>query len=395
MKNSPRLTVAVLTSWYPTPQAPLNGVFIFEQAKVLAAYHEIGVLLPRAVPWRQVLAGRVGPKHVFERIDGASFARERFVALFPRCPARWMHGRMYRTYRRAFEAFVGRVGVPDIIHAHVVLPAGYAAARIGAEYRIPVVLTEHWGDPAANIGTWWEVRLARWAYKHCAGVIAVSPAQECDIKSVEPSSRTSVVGNLVRTDFFTPAPKTRTPSERFRFLSVGIMCQEKGLPYLIEAGARILSRGRTDFEIRVGGDGPLRNELEKLAERRGLAGNCKFLGALSREQVRDEMRTSDVFVLPSLRESFGIVVGEAMACGVPVIATRCGGPEFTVDDDAGVLVPPGDSRCLADEMHSFLNGKYHFDPSRVRASVVRRFGVEAFLRNITGVYEDVLRTHAV
>jgi glycosyltransferase involved in cell wall biosynthesis len=101
------------------------------------------------------------------------------------------------------------------------------------------------------------------------------------------------------------------------------------------------------------------------------------------------MQACDVFVLSSLRETFGIVVGEAMGCGKPVIATRCGGPEFTVNEQTGVLVEAGSPESLATAMEEFISGQVAFDPETVRASVVNRFSPEAFVRNITGVYESV------
>jgi glycosyltransferase involved in cell wall biosynthesis len=101
------------------------------------------------------------------------------------------------------------------------------------------------------------------------------------------------------------------------------------------------------------------------------------------------MHDCDVFVLPSLNETFGIVVGEAMACGKPVIATRCGGPEFVVTDETGVLIDVGSLEGLTEAMSDFISGRFSFDPSVIRASVVNRFGPSAFLRNIAGIYDEL------
>jgi glycosyltransferase involved in cell wall biosynthesis len=110
---------------------------------------------------------------------------------------------------------------------------------------------------------------------------------------------------------------------------------------------------------------------------------------LTRQGVRQHIQDSDIFVLPSLAETFGVVVGEAMACGKPVLATRCGGPEFILTDETGVLVPVGDPVALADAMEKFINRKVSFNPSIIRSSVLARFGEESFLRNLSGIYDQV------
>jgi glycosyltransferase involved in cell wall biosynthesis len=109
--------------------------------------------------------------------------------------------------------------------------------------------------------------------------------------------------------------------------------------------------------------------------------------------VRHWMRQCDVFVLPSLQETFGIVLGEAMSCGRPVIATRCGGPEFVVTPETGILVDAADPAALADAMQHFIQGKGKFDPEKIRQSVKDRFSTEAFLDTVTAVYEQVWSGH--
>jgi glycosyltransferase involved in cell wall biosynthesis len=110
---------------------------------------------------------------------------------------------------------------------------------------------------------------------------------------------------------------------------------------------------------------------------------------LERDQVRHWMQTCDVFVLPSLGETFGVVLGEAMACGKPVIATRCGGPEFLVTPETGLLVEPGNAAALAEAMEKFISGEISFGSVDLRSEVVRRFGERVFLDNISSIYQQI------
>ncbi len=107
------------------------------------------------------------------------------------------------------------------------------------------------------------------------------------------------------------------------------------------------------------------------------------------------MQDCDVFVLPSLGETFGVVLGEAMACGKPVLSTRCGGPEDVVTSQTGILVPPGDPASLALAMKGFLTHSYSFHPRQIRNSVVQRFGATSFLNNMEQFYQDILHNCAV
>jgi glycosyltransferase involved in cell wall biosynthesis len=192
----------------------------------------------------------------------------------------------------------------------------------------------------------------------------------------------------VRTDFFVPAAGVDKENAKGKsFFVAARLAEQKGLNHLLEAVHILLRNGFNSFELIIGGDGPDRRKLEDLAKTLGVNEHCRFLGALNREQVRDHMQRCDVFVLSSLHETFGVVLGEAMACAKPVISTRCGGPEFVVNEETGVMVDVADPQALADAMANFISGRVFFKPEAVRNSVVNRFSPEVFVRNVSAVYE--------
>ena len=135
-----------------------------------------------------------------------------------------------------------------------------------------------------------------------------------------------VIGNVVRTDLFRPTPRAAHTAPA-RLLCVALLTREKGIGDLIEAAALLVARGAPAFELVIGGDGPDRARLERLCARHGIASLVHFAGLLDRDGVRARMQACDGFILPSWAETFGLVLGEALACGRPVVATRCGGPE--------------------------------------------------------------------
>jgi glycosyltransferase involved in cell wall biosynthesis len=204
-----------------------------------------------------------------------------------------------------------------------------------------------------------------------------------------PELNVDILGNVIRTNFFS-CDKGLRNGKPMRFITIGLLQKEKGVRFLLEASAILVAQGMSNFELVIGGDGKELPKLKETSLRLGLSPRCSFLGLLARSQVREALKSADVFILPSLGETFGIVLGEAMACGKPVIATRCGGPEFVVTPETGLLVEPADPEGIAEAMAKFMSGRMQFDPETVRRSVCRRFGEEAFLASINGLYRSIV-----
>lgn len=382
--------VLILPSWYPTPRSPVNGIFIHDQAVALSGICDVAVLAPHVVGLRDALRWGVQPWWRLEERDGLKVHRTWGIASFPRVLSEAYYRKYARIAQRGFEKVIAAWGKPDIIHAHVVLPAGWAAVRLGKQYAIPVVLTEHSSPFSVHLATECQRRLVLDVLTQVDRVVAVSPALMQQIHAFRAVDVT-VVGELIKAQFFVPPVGGRDEAVGHctRFLFVGLLTQQKGLAYLLRAAQMLVQRGSTAFELVIGGDGPDRAALERAARDLGIADRCRFLGLLTPDQVRDWMQWCDTFVLPSAHETFGIVLGEAMACGKPVLATRCGGAEFVVTPETGVLVNVADPVALADAMHGFMMGRFRFDAQLVRQSVIERFGEEAFLRNVMALYEQV------
>ena len=154
--------------------------------------------------------------------------------------------------------------------------------------------------------------------------------------------------------------------------------EEKGHRFLFDAIPEIISRAGSVVFL-LAGDGPHRSALEADIGRRGLSEVVRFLGR--REDVPELISLSSVVVLPSLAESFGFTLLEAMSLGKPVVASTTGGiPEVVLDGENGLLVPPADSRALADAICRVLE-----DPERAQA-----FGEAGRRRSATFTFERMM-----
>jgi glycosyltransferase involved in cell wall biosynthesis len=381
--------ILILPSWYPNETSPVNGIFIQEQAKALSKKYEVAVLVPMLVSWRQCWRRRLVLEFRGDQSTGLTVYRELAFVPFPRA-LRIIYFCYVAAAKKGLSKILAEWGKPDIIHTHVVLPAGWAAVRLGKRYHIPIVLTEHSSPFSVHLGSAYQQNLVREVLTKVDRIIAVSPALAQQVSAFQNGLKISVMGNHIRTDFFEPLDKVKKPSDSItRFLSIGVLTEQKGLTYLVEAAHLLLQRGVSPFEVIIGGDGRERDKLQKMVEVYRLYDRFRFLGMLTPSEVRYWMQQCDVFVLPSLHETFGIVLGEAMACGKPVISTRCGGAEFVVTPKTGILVNVADPIALAEAMEGFIKGKYKFDDGLIRKSVVERFGEEIFIRNISKLYEEV------
>lgn len=137
-------------------------------------------------------------------------------------------------------------------------------------------------------------------------------------------------------------------------LFVGRLAAVKGVRVLIEAVSRLVE-AHPDLSLTLVGDGPDRAALESEVARRGLAGSISFTGYRSQDEVAEALTRSDLFVLPSFAEGLPVVLMEAMAARVPVVATRIAGiPELVEDGVHGRLVPPGDVEALTGAVDALL-----------------------------------------
>ena len=173
-----------------------------------------------------------------------------------------------------------------------------------------------------------------------------------------------------------PRP-SRAASEPVRFAFAGRMVHWKAIDLLLRAAARV--RENSSVELHIIGDGPRRPRLRRLAVRLGLGTSVIFHGWLSHADCAQRLRACDVFVLPSLRECGGAAVLEAMAMGLPVIASNWGGPADYLDPSCGILVNP--------------RGEYQF-VAEIAAAMTRLAG-DAALRQAMGEagYQKVLREY--
>lgn len=138
-----------------------------------------------------------------------------------------------------------------------------------------------------------------------------------------------------------------------KLVFVGRLCDQKGIFYLLQA-INFLKNRNISTVLTIIGDGPSMMELKHLTSLMMIDQIVQFAGRIENERIFPLLKEQHIFVLPSLFEGFGIAVIEAMAAGLPVIVTRCGGPEDFVDDSVGRVVKAGDAEALAQALQELI-----------------------------------------
>lgn len=238
---------------------------------------------------------------------------------------------------------------PDLIHAHFVLPTGFIAWRLARRFGIPFVLTAHGSDiPGYNpdrFGLWHAALRPAWRriVQDAAAITSPSRFLARLITQQCPDVMVDVIPNG-----FAPAPPLHLPRRRL-VLVVARLFPRKGVQFFLDAVQRLARRG--DWEFVVAGDGPYLQTLREQA--RALGSPVRFIGMVGQQELRSWYQAARIFVFPSIRENFPLVLLEAMDAGCAVITTDAEGCAEVVGD-AGIVVPAGNARAMAERLALLL-----------------------------------------
>jgi len=251
---------------------------------------------------------------------------------------------------------------PDWILAHFTLPGGEVARRWAGRFGVPYAVVLHGADvPDSQKRRFGAVYplikpLVRRVWRQAARVIAVSDGLRELALRTWPEGRIEVVPNGVDIERFRPAEMpTVRDGGTLVVVAVARLVEIKGLQHLIAALARIPADMRSQIRLRLCGTGPYEGELRRQVREAGLDEQVEFAGLIAYDEIPRQLRQSDVFVLPSLQEGLPLSLLEAMASGLPVVATAVGGiPGVVKDGVNGLLVPAAAPAALRDALVRLL-----------------------------------------
>ena len=390
----PEIHILVIPSWYPTAYSNIRGIFFKEQVHALSKNRiRVGVVYPDLRSMR-TFSLRALKENYFQTTvqteDGIPTIRYHGWSIPKTDKIRG--ARFIKLSEKLATKYIRKYDKPDIIHAHSILWGGCAAQHLHERFQIPYFVTEHSSVYMQSMIRGFQEPFIRKTIRDAHTVIAVSSSLADLIAPYAGGKEIEVIPNTIDTGYFSLPVHPRI-TKPFRFLTVAMLTPKKNVGTLIQAFARSF-RGQEEVRLEIGGDGTERTSLEKLVAKEGLDSQIHFLGMLTRNQVRQAMWRANCFVLPSQVETFGVVLIEAMSTGLPVIATKCGGPEDFVSAKVGYLSDPGDEQNLSLIMQKARNKFADFDhclQEEIRKYTVKRFSQQAVISSLLLKYNLILK----
>lgn len=383
------MRVMIVPSWYPEADKPNSGIFFKEQAKALQEFGvEVVVAYPEIHSLKELLQGKIKRGFSFNNEDGIETYRIKEYNYLPK--VKTGSGAIYYPKLKKIYSILDSNGKkPDLIHAHSVLWGGWAAAQIAKKYQIPFIITEHSTAFLRGLIKEHQIPYIKETLDQAKKVIVVGPGLKSELKKYTTEEKLEIIPNIVDTSKFKPS-QTSQKEDKFRFFSLAFLAHKKGFDVLLRAFAQAF-KANEKVVLTIGGNGAERSALEQLVRDLGIEKQVTFLGALSREQAVTEMQNCHAFVLASRFETFGIVYIEALACGKPIIATRCGGPEMIVNEQNGLLVDVDDVEALSDGMKNMLKTYSAYSSDIIVQDCQNRFSKEPVIKKITNAYKEVFK----
>jgi len=252
---------------------------------------------------------------------------------------------------------------PTVVHGHWVVPTGVVGLVVARLLEIPFVITAHGGD-AFSVKSGLMSRIKQFVIRRADAWTANTGATAAAItQATGNSGNRHIIPMGVDTQLFAPgARQGEAGSEPKRILFIGRLVEKKGVTVLLDAIARLPETTRQSMRLDIIGEGDEKPRLQQQARDLKIESLVNFVGYVANNELPRFLQQADLFVGPSIVDSVGdtegqgVVFIEAMACGVPVIASRVGGiAEVIEDGSCGALVEPGDAAALSSAMQSLLD----------------------------------------
>jgi glycosyltransferase involved in cell wall biosynthesis len=380
--------ILIIPSWYPNSYDKLNGIFFKEQAEALAKReHKIGVIALSQVTVHNI---KKEGKFTFSNRDFIENNVTTYLKEYPILP------RLHRTlnicqsikkfhFKKLFKKYIEKEGLPDIVHLHS-FSHGDLAMWIKEIYNVPFIVTEHTSAFSRNLLSPKEIIFAKKVFQSSSKNLAVSKQFASLLRNITECTF-EYLPNIVNTGFFDCNKKQNSNS--FQFINIANLLPNKNHKGLIKAFKQSFGEQK-NINLLIVGDGSEYSNLQKLIIEQNLSDQVSLFGLARRKEVKDLLQQSDAFVLSSIYETFGVVIIEAMACGLPVVATRCGGPESIVANDKIGFLSEIDESNLSEKMSQLYDKKDKFDSDYIRQYVQDNFSEDAVCLKLEDVFNKAL-----
>ena len=361
-----QLRVLVLPSWYPTDSKPFFGIFIRKHALEMSKYMKVQVLYFDPNSLGQCKSYKISRTQVNENLHETIVSLGSYTGVFKK-PIHYFLILWYWLHQILLKKSIQF----DIIHVHVIYHIGIYLWKFLIFTRKPLVITEHWTGYLDNDGTYKRFNpLLRFMfsslYKKARLVTAVSEGLKNKLDQLfNVGSKTDVISNVIDCSA-TPRVSPDLSVNPFTFLVISNFDnRQKNISGILDAFAE-LHRENKHTRLLLAGDGKDFSMLKEYATNLGLPPNTAvFLGLVPNNELSQLYTKAHCYVLNSNYETFSISTAEALLHGVPVISTRCNGPEEYVQPESGILLPIQENLNLLESFKVLISEYNKFNNLRI------------------------------
>ena len=378
------MKVFLIARGYPTKQDPTWGCFEKDQAEALSRLgHQVTILSVDTrfrFYWRKLgvqcdVHNNIATYNIFLLPYALLFfLPKRIKDLF----YAWQ---LELLYKRAVQQY----GKPDAIYSHY-LSNTIKAIPLKKKYHIPIVAMEHWSQMAYPKIPNNTISTAKYVYSSIDQLITVSSALKNNIFQ-QIGCDSIVIPNMVGKEFHY-LPSNLKKKESIQLITTGRLIPEKHFDMLIQAIANIST---PKLQLYIIGNGSEKQKLQKLVEKLQVKDQIQLLGHKSKQEIVTLLQQSDIFVLPSQSETFGVAYIEALACGLPIIATDCGGPRDIVTQKNGLLIPVNNQQALEQAIVQMSHNFNLYDKQSIAQDCQKRFAADNIAKHIAQILEQTIK----
>ncbi|HTA62041.1 MAG TPA: glycosyltransferase family 4 protein [Bacteroidia bacterium] len=373
MDSDKKIKLLVIPDLFPKFEGDAQGIFILDYLKAVKDYCTTNVLFLRLVG-KKGLTVDANDDYTTYRYCVSSKKIPAFLKPFAYLI--WFI-RGYRLGKKFTDT--------DIIHSHGSILSGTLSYILSKKLKVPFIITEHQGPFSMTSDNFWKLRWTRFIMQKADAVLTVSDhlKQEILNSGIHPK-KIIVTYNPVDTDLFQPKTNTEITNN---ILFVGRLDNFKGGLRCVKAFEKITEKYPL-FTFTIVGDGEDYVPIKNYIKGKPFKERIILKGGLSKVEIAKEMQKADFFVFPSRHESFGLVIAEAISCGLPVIVGNQTAPKEYVSKDCGLLVPPDDIDAMANAMEQLLGTFTSYNASVMHQQMVADFGFDAFGKRLKFIYEE-------
>ena len=379
------MEIFVISRGCPSKIDPQWGNFEMDQARALAAQGHHVVMLSIDIRHSKV-KNNLGITKIMVQ-DVVSYSLNPGPWVIVKLLSRKLYFWLFRRFMLSlFERVINQESKPDVLYTHY-QNNSLAALSIKNKYKIPIVGLEHWSALCLDNPPKIAIEHGRYVYPALDKVLVVSNALKRNIKKYF-NIEADVLNNIIGDEFC--YVEHSNEDGLVHFALTGNLIPLKGFDLAIKAFKSVLNE-RRDVKMTIVGDGPERDNLRKLIEENDLKDFVHMVGRKDRNYIVQLLQSSDVYIMSSSSETFGVAAGEALACGVPVISTDCGGPRDFMNDFNGILIPVNDVDAMEKAILHMVEHYKEYDRKRIAQDCHERFSSETIANQLTTIFNDVVK----